>query len=125
MNPRRSIVPSMYDLMCSGELVTMPSSNTENPHLDATDHTTRSVGLRTHREYSTRTKDLVADIVLPDEVAKKLLVDTGLVDNLRGRLARFDKNIGMQASLTAVSQNVQPSSIAFKRTGSACSRVRL
>jgi hypothetical protein len=31
----------------------------------------------------------------------------------------------MQAILTAVSQNVQPSSIAFKRTGSACSRVRL
>jgi hypothetical protein len=36
------------------------------------------------------TEDLVADIVFPDEVAQELLVDTGLVDNLRGRSVPAD-----------------------------------
>jgi hypothetical protein len=71
--------------MCSGELVTMPSSNTENPHLEATDHAVRSASLRAHQWRSTRTEDLVAHVVLPDEVAQEFLVDTGLVDNLGGR----------------------------------------
>jgi hypothetical protein len=70
--------------MCSGELVTAMSSNTENPHLDATGHTVRSARLQVHQWHSTHTEDLVADIVLPDEVTQELLVNTGLVDNLRG-----------------------------------------
>jgi hypothetical protein len=111
--------------MCSGELVTAMSSNTENPHLDATDHTTRLISLQVHQWYSTHTEDLVADIVLPDEVAQKLLVDTGLVDNLRGQSVDFDPNDNMQLHLTAVSQKVHPSSNALSNTGSACSNVRL
>jgi hypothetical protein len=101
------------------------SSNTENPHLDATDHTTRLISLQVHQWYSTHTEDLVADIVLPDEVAQKLLVDTGLVDNLRGQSVDVDPNDNMQLHLTAVSQKVHPSSNALSNTGSACSNVRL
>jgi hypothetical protein len=85
--------------MCSGELVTaMPSSNTENPHLEATDDAVRSASLRAHQWRSTRTEDLVAHVVLPDEVAQELLVDTSLVDNLRRRSALIDTNEKMCGS---------------------------
>lgn len=75
--------------------------------------------------YSARTEDLVSDIVLPDEVAEELLVYAGCVDDLYGGSVSVDTDQKMQSSLTAVSQKVQPSSIAFNSTGSACSRVSL
>ena len=76
-------------------------------------------------EYSTHTEDLVAHVVLPDEVAQELLVHASCVDDLLSRSVPVDTEKIMQSSLTAVSQNVQPSSSAFKSTGSASSRVSL
>ena len=73
----------MYDLMCSGELVTAPSSKAAKPHLDAT---TLMISCGCRQDYEMnhlRTEDLVANVVLSDEVSEKLLVDTGLVDDLR------------------------------------------
>jgi hypothetical protein len=81
--------------------------------------------LRHIKLWSTRTEDLISHIVLPDEVAQELLVHAGCVDDLRDLSVHVDTEKRMQSSLTAVSQNVQPSSSAFRSTGSACSRVSL
>jgi hypothetical protein len=81
--------------------------------------------LRHIKLWSTRTEDLISHIVLPDEVAQELLVHAGCVDDLLSRSVPVDTEKRMQSSLTAVSQNVQPSSSAFKSTGSASSRVSL
>lgn len=67
------------------------------------------------------TEDLVTNVVFPDKLAKKALVDSRLIDNLTVS-ARFHIIV---TELTAVSQKVQPSSIALSKTGSASSRLRL
>ena len=75
---------------------------------------------------SLRTEDLVAHVVLPDEVSEKLLVDAGLVDDLIQKTSvSYLRECFQQGVHTAVSQKVQPSSSALSNTGSACSRVRL
>lgn len=71
-------------------------------------------------------EDLVSDVVLADEVAEELLVHAGCVDDLDVSVVRVITPMKCKlGALTAVSQKVQPSSMAFKSTGSACSRVRL
>lgn len=74
------MVPSIYCLMCEAELVTEPEpSNTLKPHLEAT----RKGKLAWSRLVACNglqlTKDLVADVVFPDEVTEELFVDSGLV----------------------------------------------
>lgn len=71
-----------------------------------------------------RTEDLVAYIVLSNEVTQQLFVNASLIDNLVLILV-IDYMQHYVYERTAVSQNVQPSSKAFSSTGSACSRVRL
>lgn len=72
------------------------------------------------------TEDLVAHVVLPDEVSEELLVDTSLVDDLIQKTSVLSSEENFQRNKhTAVSQNVHPSSSALSNTGSACSRVRL
>lgn len=68
------------------------------------------------------TKKLITDIMLLNEVPKQLLVCATLVGNLNPEAIRIKTFCFLYRCLAAVSQNVQPSSIAFKRTGSACSR---
>lgn len=69
--------------MWEAELVTAPSSKTEKPHLDATVRRTTSISTCCFYEgVSLLTEDLIADVVLPDEVSQKLFIDTGLVDDL-------------------------------------------
>lgn len=72
-----------------------------------------------------RTENLVSHIVLPDEVAKELLVYAGCIDDLDSGSVHVHTIEEIQHMLTAVSQKVQPSSNALSSTGSACSRVRL
>lgn len=69
-------------------------------------------------------ENLVADVVLTNEVAEELFVDACCVDNLT-IVSVTDRIRPENSLLTAVSQNVQPSSIALRSTGSACSGVRL
>lgn len=72
------------------------------------------------------TENLIANIVLPDKVTKKLFIHTSLIDNLCIRLAPSSISCNFpRYQLTAVSQNVHPSSIAFNKTGSASSRLKL
>lgn len=78
------MVPSMYDLMWVAELVTAPSSKTEKPHLDATVRRKTNVSTCCFYEgIKSLIEDLIANIVLPDEVSQKLFVDAGLVDDLQ------------------------------------------
>lgn len=63
--------------------------------------------------------------MLPDEVSKEFLIHTGLVNNLIHGMSDYPGILIQSPWLTAVSQNVHPSSIAFRRTGSASSRLRL
>lgn len=71
------------------------------------------------------TKYFVADIVLPDKISQQFLIFAVLVSNLGHQDIR-DRSYGLnlEGRFTAVSQNVQPSSMAFKRTGSDCARSR-
>lgn len=72
------------------------------------------------------TENLVTNVVLPDEVAKELLIHTGLVDHLCIQCERLEVSVeNKRCMLTAVSQKVHPSSSAFSKTGSASSRLKL
>lgn len=65
MKPSRSIVPSMYSLICEAELVTVKLS-TLNPHFEAT----ASVSTRLYYWVTyVHTEDLVAHIVLANEIS--------------------------------------------------------
>jgi hypothetical protein len=87
----------MYSLMWAGLLVTvicgvdMSIPDATIPHLDATAKSQSGVSTEpqiTNTRYKgvelgvRRTEDLVANIVLADEVAKEFLVDAGRVDSL-------------------------------------------
>lgn len=78
--------------------------------------------LPTAERWSSHTEDLVSDIVLANEVAKKLLIHARLVNDLCH--CQLDVPTCRLLELTAVSQNVHPSSIAFNNTGSASARLR-
>jgi hypothetical protein len=82
VKPSLSIVPSIYSLIWLAELVTPGDSPFRhlNPHFEATADVWLSSVITLHTLYRL-TEDLVTDVVLPDKVAQKLLVDTGLVDN--------------------------------------------
>jgi hypothetical protein len=73
------------------------------------------------------TEYLFANVMLPNEVSEQFFIDTGLIDNLVVSKSDSAAHLcrKMTRALTAVSQNVQPSSIAFSNTGSASSRLRL
>jgi hypothetical protein len=70
------------------------------------------------------TKDLIADVMLPDKVAQNLLIHTVAVGDLENRSAGSGR-AGRSPTRTAVSQKVQPNSNALRSTGSACSYVKL
>lgn len=72
----------MYDLICSGEFVTAPSSKAANPHFDATRILDQYIAVVWRGTVVSRTEDLIADVVLSDEVTKELFVHAGLVDDL-------------------------------------------
>lgn len=61
--------------------------------------------------------------MFPNEVAKKFFVHSSLVDDLKNRFSTLRADFWISL-LTAVSQKVQPSSIALSNTGSASSRDR-
>lgn len=64
--------------------MTAPLPKTSKPHLEATEgmiSRCKKKGKACLRTRS-RTEDLISDIVLPNEFAEKLLVYTGLVDDL-------------------------------------------
>lgn len=65
--------------------MTAPLPKTSKPHLEATEgmisRGKKKKGKACLRIRS-RTEDLISDIVLPNEFAEKLLVYTGLVDDL-------------------------------------------
>lgn len=62
--------------------------------------------------------------MLLDKIPKQLLICTILVGNLEPEVVRHNDFSFLREWLTAVSQNVQPSSTALKRTGSAWSKLR-
>lgn len=75
------------------------------------------------------TKDFIADIMLLDKIPEQLFIGTISVCDLNRHMRPGQSSAPsishMVLLLTAVSQNVQPSSIAFVRTGSASSRLKL
>jgi hypothetical protein len=71
------------------------------------------------------TKDLVSDVVFSDKISKKLFVDTSLINHLVREISIYIQLIVRLLEHTAVSQKVQPNSMALSRTGSASSRLRL
>lgn len=128
------MVPSIYSLIGAGELVTVRvGAKTSNPHLDATGQHGQLFlpALMTPGSLSVITKDLITDVVLLDEVTEQLLISTVRYATCSGGSeSNFDSQslLGIQDSagrLTAVSQKVQQRSMAFCRTGSASSRLRL
>lgn len=93
----------MYDLIWEAELVTLPSPPFMqlNPHFDATERSS-SASCRYSKPRERLTEDLVADVVLADEVSEEFLVDTHLVDNLFRWLVpgkRPPKDLGAYSSV--------------------------
>jgi hypothetical protein len=57
------------------------------PHFEATAYFKSAIcSARAQRGEQRRTKNLVADVMLSNEVAEKLFVDTSLVDDLQSML---------------------------------------
>lgn len=85
MKPSLSMVPSMYSWIWAAELVTVRvGAKTSKPHLDATGQPDQLLpsASRTNGSLKIITKDLVADVVLLDEIAEQLLVGTVAVRDL-------------------------------------------